>query len=94
MIARAIVGRPRLLVIDGLLDRLGDQESIRLLERLLSQPRPWSILLITNRRELAKLCDRTCNFRELAHIGETGETLQASYSRFNESEGDDDVNDN
>jgi ABC-type bacteriocin/lantibiotic exporter with double-glycine peptidase domain len=94
MIARAIVGRPRLLVIDGLLDRLGDQESIRLLQQLLVQPRPWSVLLITNRRDLAALCDRTCNLRQTGSTGESSENLPANYSRFNESEGDDDVNDN
>lgn len=58
MIARAIVARPRVLLIDGTLDALPDESARRILEALLKTPRPWTLLVATGRREIAALCDQ------------------------------------
>jgi ABC-type bacteriocin/lantibiotic exporter with double-glycine peptidase domain len=58
MLARAIVGRPRLLLVDGILDALGDAELDRLGETIAGESRPWTLVLATSRAAVAKLCDR------------------------------------
>lgn len=59
MIARAIVGRPRLLVVDGALDQLDRQSERELLEGALFDPAaPWTLVCITERRDLLARCSR------------------------------------
>ena len=57
MLARAIVGRPRLLLIDGALDGLPDGDLQLVLAELLTDA-PWTALVATGRREVADACDR------------------------------------
>ncbi|MCA9024556.1 MAG: ATP-binding cassette domain-containing protein [Planctomycetaceae bacterium] len=59
MLARAIVGRPRLLLVDGLLDALPDEDAKALLEKLVDSDRPWTLLLVTGREFLSKNCSRS-----------------------------------
>ena len=58
VLARAIVGRPRLLLIDGILDQLDPDLRIHLAARLFERSHPWTILLISNDPRLRALCDR------------------------------------
>ena len=58
MLARAIAGRPRLVVIDGLLDGLSDSDSLELAERLFSTEHEWTVVVVTGRESIAKLCNR------------------------------------
>ena len=60
MLARAVVGKPRLLLIDGLLDALPDEDGERLLEELKRTRTGCSVLLATGRKSLAAKCDRVC----------------------------------
>ena len=60
MLARALVGKPRLLLIDGLLDALPDEDGERLLEELKRTRAGCSVLLATGRKSLAANCDRIC----------------------------------
>ena len=60
MLARALVGKPRLLLIDGLLDALPDEDGERLLEELKRTRAGCSVLLATGRKSLAAKCDRIC----------------------------------
>ncbi|MBM3728817.1 MAG: ATP-binding cassette domain-containing protein [Acidobacteria bacterium] len=58
MIARAIAGEPRLLVIDEVLDRVQDHKDRDLLTNLLfSRQAPWTLVVVTARPDLLKLCD-------------------------------------
>lgn len=58
MIARAIVGRPRLLVLDEALDSV-DQDAVdQVLDALFSPDAPWTLLLTTHREALTRRCDR------------------------------------
>lgn len=58
MLARALVGKPRLLLIDGLLDSLNDQEAQQLIGELKKSRESMTTLVVTGRRDLAKQCDR------------------------------------
>ena len=55
-LARALVGRPRLLLIDGTLDALSDADLHAVLDRLTLSPMPWTLLIATGRSELLRRC--------------------------------------
>jgi len=57
MIARAIATRPRLLLIDEVLDRLSPKMRMRIWERLSDRRQPWTIVLSTFDPELIAQCD-------------------------------------
>jgi ABC-type multidrug transport system fused ATPase/permease subunit len=53
MIARAIVDRPRLLLIDGTLDSLGDEALQATLAGVQRKGHPWTLLATTGRKDIA-----------------------------------------
>lgn len=57
MLARAIIGSPRVLLIDGTLDALPDELAQRLLATLSDKKWPWALCLATSKRSLAGMCD-------------------------------------
>ncbi len=63
MLARAIVGRPRLLLVDETLEGM-DSELLPALEALLFDPaRPWTVVLVTRDTDLLARCD------SIIHLG-------------------------
>ena len=59
MLARALAGAPRLLVVDGMFDRLAAPLREELLEAtLLSPAREWTLVLVTQDETLAARCER------------------------------------
>lgn len=57
VLARALIAQPRLLVIDGVLDRF-EGEQLRRLNRFLHDPQaPWTLVLATQRSTIAASCD-------------------------------------
>ncbi|MCB9704121.1 MAG: ABC transporter ATP-binding protein [Myxococcales bacterium] len=58
VLARAIVARPRLLVLDGLLDALDPASREALVPALRPEDAPWSLLVLTRDPTIARLCDR------------------------------------
>lgn len=58
MLARAIIGRPRLLLIDGTLDGLPDDVLQKLLAGLVGEAKPWTLLIATGRSSVRDACDR------------------------------------
>jgi putative ABC transport system ATP-binding protein len=52
MLARALAGRPRLLLVDGTLDALPEAALAKTLRRLTSEDAPWTLFVATNRREV------------------------------------------
>ncbi|MCA9208274.1 MAG: ABC transporter ATP-binding protein [Planctomycetales bacterium] len=58
MLARAIVGRPRLLLIDSTLDSLADESLAEVLASLTRDNAPWTLLVATGRRAILDACDR------------------------------------
>lgn len=63
VLARAIVARPRLLVLDETMDALDPITISRVSEVIFDRSAPWTLLLITNRPDLAALCDRIVEVR-------------------------------
>jgi len=58
-IARAIAGRPRLLLINGTLDRLDLRSCPELVESLFDRAAPWTLMIVTARDDIKSRCDRT-----------------------------------
>jgi len=60
MFARAILRRPRLLMVDELLDHLDDARERRtLIETLFATDAPWTLIVATSNHATLKLCDQT-----------------------------------
>ena len=76
MLARAVVGRPRLLLVDGLLDALPDDDVEALTETLFESQQPWTLVVVTGRetvvsrgtRVLRPDDDLTIAPGEVAHV--------------------------
>ena len=77
MIARAIVGRPSLLLIDGLIDALPDEEALDIMEPLTRPDQPWTLMVITGRSSIADLLERVVEMRP-KNIENNTETIHAS----------------
>lgn len=60
-VARAVVGRPGLLLIDGLLDALPDATLEAVLEFLSAPGQPWTLILATGRESIAMHCSNRLN---------------------------------
>ena len=58
-VARALVGRPRLLILDGVLDTLDLRECPDLLPRLFDRSAPWTLILSSANPAVVGMCDRT-----------------------------------
>ena len=58
MLARAIVGRPRLLILDETLDNMDPSLRQKVLPSILGTGINWTMIVITHSDEVAKLCDR------------------------------------
>jgi len=57
MLARAIAGAPKLLVIDGLLDMLNPETRSTVFTTLLAEDAPWSLVIVTDLVEVIEACD-------------------------------------
>ncbi|HRF01007.1 MAG TPA: ATP-binding cassette domain-containing protein [Pirellulaceae bacterium] len=66
MLARALAGRPRLLLIDGLLDMLPDEQAERILTRLADPSEGRTIVFATGRACLLQKADRITELTQLA----------------------------
>jgi putative ABC transport system ATP-binding protein len=58
VVARALLARPRLLLIDKLLDGLDPKELQPLLSMILSREAPWTLMLATRDAKILGRCDR------------------------------------
>jgi len=65
MLARAIIGRPRLVIIDGTLDGLPDNLLDQVMAFLGDPDAPWSLVIATGRREVANRCGRRLALGEI-----------------------------
>jgi ABC-type bacteriocin/lantibiotic exporter with double-glycine peptidase domain len=58
MVARAIVGRPRLLILDEALDHMDADIRETVLPAVLGPDANWTLIVVTHSDEVARLCDR------------------------------------
>ncbi|MEM9589608.1 MAG: ABC transporter ATP-binding protein [Planctomycetota bacterium] len=63
-IARAIAGRPSVLLIDGVLDSLSDEEVEPILTRLLDREAGWTVVIATGRESIAQRCETLVYLRQ------------------------------
>ena len=57
-IARALAGRPRLLLVNGMLDRLDMRSCPEVLDSLFDRAAPWTLVIVTARDDIKARCDR------------------------------------
>ena len=62
-LARAIAGKPRLLLVDGLLDSLSDVELDAAVSSLSHADHPWTFVIGTGRKSIADRCDQVIRLR-------------------------------
>ena len=59
MLARAVASRPRLLILDEILDPIDDPaECARLVDRLFDRENPWTLIVASQRAAVLDRCDR------------------------------------
>lgn len=59
VMARALVGRPRLLLIDGFLDGMAEELKRRIADVVFAPSAPWTLVLVTNDKLLQDRCQRS-----------------------------------
>jgi ABC-type multidrug transport system fused ATPase/permease subunit len=57
-LARAMAGRPRLLLLDGVLDRIDQRLLPTLLDNLLAAGAPWTLIIISHQPQVIARCRR------------------------------------
>ena len=67
-IARALIGRPRLLILDGVLDALDMRDCPELLPRLFDGAAPWTLLVASTNPAIVGRCNRIAELTP--HAGE------------------------
>jgi putative ABC transport system ATP-binding protein len=58
MIARVLMSRPRLVLLDGVLDYLDPSNTTALLKTLFGRSAPWTVIVITRDPAIQQMCDR------------------------------------
>jgi ABC-type bacteriocin/lantibiotic exporter with double-glycine peptidase domain len=61
LIARALLHRPRLLVIDEFLDGMDPENTTHLVDLVMAPERPWTLLLATRDPQLLRRCPTVIN---------------------------------
>jgi ABC-type bacteriocin/lantibiotic exporter with double-glycine peptidase domain len=64
MIARAILGQPRLLLLDRALEHLDDEARGRICEVLFAEDSPWTLVVVTEREDILRYCTRQISLGE------------------------------
>ena len=57
MIARAIAGKPRLLLIDGALDIVSSELRESIWNELKDRRQPWTLVIATHDKSIVEQCD-------------------------------------
>ncbi len=58
MLARAIVGRPRLLILDETLEQMDESIQKKIIPLIFDRSAPWTLVLVTHSPEIQSMCDR------------------------------------
>lgn len=66
MLARAMAASPKLLIVDGILDHLNSQDRDAIWNILAAKDAVWTLVVSTNRKDIADLCDTQIDVRRTA----------------------------
>lgn len=69
MLARAMLGRPELLIIDETLDGLDDRSREQALDIIFDTDAPWSVLITSQHPDVEKRCDEVLNLDLVSNGG-------------------------
>lgn len=72
MLARAMLGQPDVLIIDGLLDQLSQDELDQVLMLLKRHQQDWMVLITTRYPHIAQQCKQVINLESMANTGVAG----------------------
>lgn len=64
ILARSIADKPRLLLIEDAMSVIQLQERLKILNCLTDKNNPWTLILVSNNREVAERCDRVVILNE------------------------------
>lgn len=78
MLARAIVGQPRLLVLDEVLDDMDRSVRDEVVPAILGRAARWTLLVVTHSLEVAALCDRCVTMPKRRGAGKPVESSHRS----------------
>jgi ABC-type bacteriocin/lantibiotic exporter with double-glycine peptidase domain len=78
MLARAIAGQPRLLVLDEVLDDMDRSVRDEVLPAIVGRDARWTLLVVTHSLEVASLCDRCITLSKRRPSSRAHESLQRS----------------
>ena len=84
LLARAIVRKPRLIVLGNLLDRLEPNIRRGIMTDLTDKRQPWTLVIMTNDPEVARVCDRVFLMRRGKMLVEGPPELVMSDTETNE----------
>ncbi|MBL8797549.1 MAG: ATP-binding cassette domain-containing protein [Planctomycetia bacterium] len=79
LLARAIVGEPRLLVLDEVLDDMDQEVRQEVLPIILGPQARWTLLVVTHSLEVARLCGRQIRLERVPRY-ESGSPVQSQSS--------------
>lgn len=72
MLARAMLGKPDVLMIDGLLDQLSQDELDQVLMLLKRHQQDWMVLITTRYQHIAQQCKQVIDLESMAKTGVAG----------------------
>lgn len=58
LLARSIVDRPRLLLLENAFEGIGDADRHRIMDFIVDRANPWTVIAVSNSEYLASRCDR------------------------------------
>lgn len=83
ILARSIVSKPRLLVIEGFSHYLQKQDREKIFEFLTDKNRPWTLVIVSDNPDLAARCDRVIIMQKGSIIASGSYQKIARSSHFN-----------
>ncbi len=70
LLARAIVARPRLLILDEIFSTLGPSDRRALMHMLMAKDVPWTLIAVSHDDEFLAACDRVIVLRDGTVVGD------------------------
>ena len=70
VIVRALVLKPKILLLDHFLTRIENRNRMNIIKYLLDKSHAWTIIMITNNPKIAEMCDKVIMIKDGRIVGE------------------------